>query len=58
MAGAAALSPRQLADPYLRSRDEFHSGFDAGGSGDPAIERETGGRSVEPEVTSPRGGRG
>jgi hypothetical protein len=58
MAGAAALSPRQLADPYLRSRDEFHSGFDAGGSGSPAIERETGAGSAEPEVTSPRGGRG
>jgi predicted lipid-binding transport protein (Tim44 family) len=27
-AGDAALSPRQLADPYLRSRDDLHAGFD------------------------------
>jgi hypothetical protein len=53
-AGAAALSPRQLADPYLRSRDDLHSGF--GGGGGPAIERETGAGSAESEITSPRGG--
>ena len=57
-AGAAALSPRQLADPYLRSRDDLHSGFDAGGGGGPAIERETGACSAKSEITSPRGGHG
>ncbi len=57
-AGAAALSPRQLADPYLRSRDDLHSGFDHGYSRDPATERETSTGSAGPEVTSPRGGHG
>lgn len=34
-AGATALSPRQLADPYLRSRDDLHVGLDrAAGPGD------------------------
>ena len=28
-AGVAGLSSRQLADPYLRSRDDVHSGFDS-----------------------------
>ena len=28
-AGVAGLSPRQLADPYLRSRDEVHADFDS-----------------------------
>ena len=28
-AGVAGLSPRQLADPYLRSRDDVHAGFDS-----------------------------
>ncbi len=56
MAGAAALSPRQLADPYLRSRDDLHSGFDDAHSHSLGTERETGTRSAEPEVTSPRGG--
>ena len=48
-AGAAGMSPRQLADPYLRSRDDLHSGFDNGNSRGPATKS-------EPEVTSPRGG--
>jgi hypothetical protein len=56
MAGAVALSPRQLADPYLRSRDDLHSGFDPGGGS--ACEEEAGTRSAAPEVTSPRGGHG
>ncbi len=38
-AGAAARSPRQLADPYLRSRDDLHSGRDPSlgpdGTGEP-----------------------
>lgn len=29
-AGVAGLSPRQLADPYLRSRDDRHAGLDSG----------------------------
>lgn len=48
-AGAPGLSARQLADPYLRSRDDLHSGFDNGNSRGPATKS-------EPEVTSPRGG--
>lgn len=56
-AGTAALSPRQIADPYLRSRDDLHTGLDSGG-GASVPERETGTHSVEPEVNSPRGGRG
>jgi hypothetical protein len=27
--GVAGVSPRQLADPYLRSRDDVHAGFDS-----------------------------
>lgn len=57
MAGAV-VSPRQLADPYLRSRDDLHTGLDSGGNGISATERETGARSVESEVSSPRGGHG
>ena len=30
-AGVAGLSPRQLADPYLRSRDDVHAGLDSTG---------------------------
>ena len=56
MAGAAAMSPRQLADPYLRSRDDLHSGFDHGYGREPASGREDGARSAEPEVTSPGAG--
>jgi predicted lipid-binding transport protein (Tim44 family) len=53
MAGAAALSSRQLADPYLRSRDDLHGSFDAGGSSGAEAAREPGTHSAE--VTSPRG---
>jgi hypothetical protein len=56
-AGAAALSPRQLADPYLRSRDDLHGGGEAG-RGSHMAETEVGNRSGEGEVTSPRGGHG
>jgi len=33
-AGVAGLSPRQLADPYLRSRDDMHAGFDSAAAED------------------------
>src|SRR5581483_4527892 len=33
-AGVAGLSPRQLADPYLRSRDDPHTGFDSSAATD------------------------
>jgi hypothetical protein len=29
LAGVAGMSPRQLADPYLRSRDDVHAGLDS-----------------------------
>jgi hypothetical protein len=29
LVGVAGLSPRQLADPYLRSRDDVHAGLDS-----------------------------
>lgn len=29
LAGVAGLSPRQLADPYLRSRDDVHAGLES-----------------------------
>ena len=40
-AGVAALSPRQLADPYLRSRDDLHAGVDSSTGADDAIETDT-----------------
>jgi predicted lipid-binding transport protein (Tim44 family) len=55
-AGAAALSPRQLADPYLRSRDDLRGNFDASGNGRAEAGREPDAHSAE--VTAPRGGRG
>lgn len=33
-AGVSGLSPRQLADPYLRSRDDPHTGFDSAAATD------------------------
>lgn len=33
-AGVAGLSPRQLADPYLRSRDDVHGGLDSAAAED------------------------
>lgn len=56
-AGAAALSPRQLADPYLRSRDDMHGGGDpSAGGADP---RRTAGspdaqRSLVPDARGER----
>jgi hypothetical protein len=57
-AGAGTLSPRQLADPYLRSRDDLHGGRDQSANGYNAIEPDTaapGARSSE--VTDPGGER-
>jgi hypothetical protein len=34
LVGVAGLSPRQLADPYLRSRDDVHAGLDSVGPPD------------------------
>jgi hypothetical protein len=36
--GSAILSPRQLADPYLRSRDDLHAGHDPSASMEDAVE--------------------
>jgi hypothetical protein len=33
-AGASGLSPRQLADPYLRSRDDVHAGLNSAARAD------------------------
>lgn len=41
-AGVGARSPRQLADPYLRSRDELQVGSDASAGVEPAIEAKAG----------------
>jgi hypothetical protein len=50
-ADLAALSPRQLADPYLRSRDDLHAGRDRPvGVGDRQANGETPG-TRPPEVT-------
>jgi hypothetical protein len=42
----AGLSPRQLADPYLRSRSDLHAGLDRS-----ANARQSGGRGGEPAST-------
>lgn len=44
-----ALSPRQLADPYLRSRDDLHGGRDRSSSGYDGSEPDT----ASPPVSSP-----
>ena len=49
--GPAALSPRQLAAPYLRSRDDLHGSFQGGSSAE--TDTETQRRSAG--LTSPRG---
>lgn len=53
MGSSAARSPRQLADPYLRSRDDLHGGSDAGRRG-----AETKPDTHSAEITSPHGSRG
>jgi hypothetical protein len=46
-----ALSPRQLADPYLRSRDDLYSGADVFGGDDRAEEDESPkGTSAAPKI--------
>jgi hypothetical protein len=40
-AGVAGLSPRQLADPYLRSRDDMHAGLDSAADEDRNSARES-----------------
>ncbi len=56
-AGAAALSLRQLADPYLRSRDDLRAGLDPSMGGDDAIETDTVPARRRSEVTETRGER-
>jgi len=63
----AGLSPRQLADPYLRSRDDLYAPIDASAGGDDLdqkdlgeedLTREDGPASVRSsKVAAPRGGR-
>jgi hypothetical protein len=55
--GAGVLSSRQLADPYLRSRDDLHGGRDlfAGGY-DTAEQDDAAPNARSPEVTDPSGG--
>jgi hypothetical protein len=56
---AGVLSPRQLADPYLRSRGDLHGGRDLSSSGYGAIEPDTAPpKARSPEVTDPGGERG
>jgi hypothetical protein len=56
--GAGTLSPRQLADPYLRSRDDLHGGRDLSSRGHDAIEPDTAQPTTRfPEVTDPGGER-
>jgi hypothetical protein len=50
-AGAGTLSPRQLADPYLRSRDDLHGGRDQSASGYDADQPDT----AAPGAGSPGG---
>jgi hypothetical protein len=61
-AGLAALSPRQLADPYLRSRDDLHAGLDRpAGDGDTRANGQTPGTQTPgtrpPQVTDINGPR-
>lgn len=53
MGSSAARSPRQLADPYLRSRDDLHGSSNAGRHG-----AETKPDAHSAEITSPHGSRG
>jgi hypothetical protein len=57
-AGTAGLSPRQLADPYLRSRDDLHGGPDPSAGLDEGIATDADPDAHSSEVTqSGRGGR-
>lgn len=44
-AGVAGLSPRQLADPYLRSRDDVHAGLDSAAADEDHNSAAQGGRA-------------
>jgi hypothetical protein len=54
--GGAALSPRQLADNYLRSRDDLHS-LDVSAGEDDRIEADSPRVTGSPELRSRRDGR-
>lgn len=56
-AGTAALSPRQLADPYLRSRGDLHAGLEPPAAADDAIEADTAAGRRRSQVTDRRGER-
>ncbi len=56
-AGLAALSPRQLADPYLRSRDDLHAGLDRSAENGDARPHEQTPSRRPPEVTDINGPR-
>jgi hypothetical protein len=55
-AAVGVLSTRQLAAPYLRSRDELH-GRDMSASGSDAIESDAAHNARSPDVTDPGGER-
>jgi predicted lipid-binding transport protein (Tim44 family) len=52
----AGLSPRQLADPYLRSRDDLHAPIDPSAGDDEQAALDTPSREPSSAVTSSRGG--
>jgi predicted lipid-binding transport protein (Tim44 family) len=55
-AGAGTLSPRQLADPYLRSRDDLHGGRDRSARRHDTTAPDTSApNECSPEVTDPGG---
>jgi hypothetical protein len=55
--GLGALSPRQLADPYLRSRDDLHAGLDRPAENGDARRHEQAPSGRPPEVTDINGPR-
>jgi hypothetical protein len=56
-AGSAGLSPRQLADPYLRSRDDLHAGSDPTAGLDEGIATDANPDARSSEVTQSSHGR-
>ncbi len=54
-AGVSALSPRQLADAYLRSRDDLHGGLDPSILANGATDTDAKPGTRRSEVTDPRG---
>ena len=53
--GAATWSPRQLADPYLRSRDDLHFGIDSSDGNGDAAETDAPSGAHSSAVTEPHG---